>query len=129
MPYVNLDDNYPDHPKVEALSDPAFRLHTAALAYCSKFTTDGFISPTQASKRTASYKAGLIRELLNGGLWHEAGEGCGTTTCPPGRANFYLLHDYLQWNKSKDWWEKKKRKDAERLADWRAKQAGRESHV
>lgn len=26
MPYLNLDDNFADHPKVEALSDGAFRL-------------------------------------------------------------------------------------------------------
>lgn len=25
MPYLNLDDNYPDHPKIEALSDAEFR--------------------------------------------------------------------------------------------------------
>ena len=25
MPYLNLDDNYPDHPKIEALSDAAYR--------------------------------------------------------------------------------------------------------
>ena len=29
MPYLNMDDNYPDHPKVEALSDAAYRFHGA----------------------------------------------------------------------------------------------------
>jgi hypothetical protein len=129
MPYLNLDDNYPDHPKVEALSDAAFRLHTASMAFCAKFTTDGFISQSQAAKRTSSYKGTVIQELLRGGLWHDKGEGCGTKTCPPGRAGFYLLHDYLQWNKSKDWWEKKRRKDAERLANWRANHASGETDV
>lgn len=129
MPYLNLDDNYPDHPKVEALSDAAFRLHTASMAYCAKFTTDGFISPTQASQRTSSYKRSVLVELLTSRVWHDRGDGCGTKTCPPGRAGFYLLHDYLQWNKSKDWWEKKRIKDAERLAAWRAKQAEGGDHV
>jgi len=129
MPYLNLDDDYPDHPKVEALTDPAFRLHTAAMTFCAKFTTDGFISPSQASKRTTTYRPRLLTELIDGGLWHDQGDGCGTKTCPPGRAGFYLLHDYLQWNKSKDWWEKKRRKDAERLANWRASQAGGDGRV
>ena len=38
MPYLNLDDNYPDHPKVEALSDAAYRLHGACLFYAARET-------------------------------------------------------------------------------------------
>ena len=31
MPFLNLDDNFADHPKVDALTDGAFRLHVAGV--------------------------------------------------------------------------------------------------
>ena len=126
MPYLKLDDNFADHPKVEALSDAAYRLHSAAMLYSAKYLLDGFITPLQASKRPA-YRPAVLSELVAGGLWHDKGEGCGTKTCPGGRTNHYLIHDYLEWNKSRDWWEKKRRKDAERLAKWRAENGGETS--
>lgn len=36
MPYLNLDDGYPDHPKVEALSDAAYRKLGRAICEWSK---------------------------------------------------------------------------------------------
>lgn len=40
MSWFHLDDNFPDHRKVAGLSDAAFRLHVAGLAYCSRGLTD-----------------------------------------------------------------------------------------
>jgi hypothetical protein len=39
MPYLNLDDGFPEHEKVDALSDGAYRLWTSALAYCARKTS------------------------------------------------------------------------------------------
>jgi hypothetical protein len=36
----------------------------------------------------------------------------------------YLIHDYLQWNHSKAWWEKRRRDEAERKAKYRARKNG-----
>ena len=36
MPYLNLDDNYPDHPKVEALTDAEFRILTRSICEWSR---------------------------------------------------------------------------------------------
>lgn len=121
MPYLNQDDNFPDHPKIAGLSDAAYRLHHAALCYSAKYLLDGFLTTTQVRQRPG-FRPGALRELLVD-VWHDLGGGCGTKTCPVGREGHYLLHDYLQWNKSRDWWEDKRRKDAERLAKWRAEQA------
>lgn len=41
MTWVQIDDDYPDHPKVIGLSDAAFRLHVRALCYCNRHLTDG----------------------------------------------------------------------------------------
>ena len=32
MPYLNLDDEFTEHPKIDALSDGAFRLHVEAMS-------------------------------------------------------------------------------------------------
>lgn len=121
MPYLNMDDNYPDNPKVSALSNAAYRLHGSAMFYAAKWLLDGYLAPTQIRDRKG-YSPAALRELVDAVLVHQPGEGCGTKTCPPGIEGHYLLHDYWEWNKSRDWWEKKRAADAERLANWRAEQ-------
>lgn len=118
MPYLNLDDNYAEHPKIIDLTDGAYRLHGSAMFYSAKWLLDGYLSSAQMADRKG-YKAATLRELIDAGLVHPRGEGCGTKTCPVGRRGRYLLHDYLQWNKPREWWESKRKKDAERLANWR----------
>lgn len=122
MTYLNLDDNYPDHPKIEALSDAAYRLHGSAMFYAARFQLDGYLTVGQLRARNRWSKR-TEAELLDGLLLHPLGQGCGTRTCPPGAPDHYLLHDFLQWNKSREWWDEKRRKDAERLAEWRAKRS------
>jgi hypothetical protein len=114
MPYLNLDDDYPDHRKIDALSDGAFRLHTAALCYCAKNLTDGVIDGHRVPRLTRTYKAAHVKELTDAGLWRPHVDG-------------YEAHDYLDWNKSRDWWLDKRKKDAERKAAWRAMHPKEES--
>lgn len=121
MPYLNFDDGYADHPKIMDLTDGAYRLHTSSIFYSGKHLLDGYLSDAQIKGRPG-YKAASLRELLDAGLIHAKGDGCDTKTCPAGRRGRYLLHDYLEWNKSREWWEGKRRKDAERLANWRREQ-------
>lgn len=122
MPYLNVDDNYPDNPKVSGLSNLAYRLHGSAMFYVAKWLLDGYLNPTQMRDRKG-YSPAALRELMTADLIHDKGVGCDTKTCPPGREGHYLLHDYLQWNKPREWWEHKRAADAERLANWRAEQA------
>lgn len=125
MAYLNLDDNYPDHPKVEALSNAAYRLHGSAMFYAAKWLLDGYLTPTQMRGRKG-YSGPALRELIDADLMHDRGVGCGTKTCPQGAEGAYLLHDFLQWNKPRSWWEDKRSRDAERIAKWRAEQAEKE---
>lgn len=108
MPYLNLDDNYPEHPKVDALSDAAFRLHTSAMCYAAKHLTDGVIPGRKVARLMPGYKASIATELVKAGLWHRVDDG-------------YQIHDYLQWNKSREWWLQKRKSDAARQAEWRSK--------
>jgi hypothetical protein len=97
MTWVKLDDGFPTHPKVVALSDRAFRVYIAGLCYCAQHLTDGFIP----FKATQSKAAG---ELHKAGLWM------------PGPGGWYV-HDYLVFNPSRE----RVLKDRERAAERRAK--------
>jgi hypothetical protein len=119
MPYLNTDDGFPEHEKVDVLSDGAFRLHVAAMHFCAKHLTDGLVPVRRVSRLKPDYKRGQLGELLDGELWHKGGEGCGDEHCPKGARGFYVVHDYLEWNKSKAWWESKRRAEADRIAKWR----------
>lgn len=88
MPWANLDDNFPDHPKVAALSDGAFRLHTSGIVYCARYLTDGKVPKVQVPGLSPTYRPVHLRELVAAGLWKAQG-------------NHYIIHDYLQWNRSK----------------------------
>jgi hypothetical protein len=123
--YLNMDDNYPDNPKVKPLSNAAYRLHGSAMFYAAKWLLDGYLTPPQM-RDLKGYTPATLRELIAADLVHDRGLGCGTKTCLCGLDGAYLLHDFLQWNKPRTWWEKKRIDDAERLAKWRAEQAAKE---
>lgn len=122
MPYLNIDDNYPDHPKVEALSDAAYRLHGACMFYAARFQLDGYLTRGQLqARRRWSTKAQA--ELLSERLLHEPGVPCESKDCPEDDGRRYRLHDFLQWNKPKAWWDAEREKAAKRKAKWKADQA------
>lgn len=122
MAYLNSDDGFPDHPKIDALSDAAYRLHDAGRHYAAKHTSDGAIPGNRVPRLSRAYRPSVLRELLEAHVWHKGGEGCGTTTCIKGEEGDYVVHDYLQWNKSAEWWATKRKNDAERQAAFRAEQ-------
>lgn len=107
MPYLNLDDKFAEHPKVDKLSDAAFRLHVSGLLYCAAHTTDGRMTEDRPARLVRKLKPAALAELLEDGIWETTEDG-------------YEIRDYLQWNKSKAWWDAKRKKDAERQAQWRA---------
>ena len=88
MPFLNLDDNFGDHPKVDPLSDGAFRLHVCGMLYVAKHKTDGHIPVERVARLTRTYKKPYLAELLERGLWRPADAG-------------YTVHDYLDWNRSR----------------------------
>lgn len=131
MPYLNVDDGMYDHPKIDALSDAAWRLHVTAMMFCARNLTDGFVSRSQSRRLTETAGDAQAAELVRAKVWHDIGEGCADTdciearTCPEeGLDGHYLLHDYLQWNHSKEWWENRKREEAERKRKYRARKNG-----
>jgi hypothetical protein len=108
--WVKLDDNFPDHPKVDALSEGAFRLYIASLCHAQKYLTDGMITFDRPARLMPRFKPKYIDELLDVGLWEPNHRG-------------YLIHDFTIWNKTREHWLTKRAADALRLAEWRAARA------
>lgn len=85
MPWVRLEDDMPDHPKIAALSNGAFRTWVEALCYANRYLTDGQIPETAVPASRRRY----IRQLLDTGLWSKNGDGT------------YAIHDYLEYQPSR----------------------------
>jgi len=126
MPYLNLDDRYPEHPKIDALGDGPFRLHVALMAYCARERSDGLVPTRKVPRLTPHYRPIHLAALIDAAVCHEGGHGCGTETCPAGDPSQVVVHDYLQWNRSRQWWDDKRAAAAKRLARWREEQSRKE---
>lgn len=108
MPYLNLDDGFAQHRKVRRLTDSAFRLHVAGLCYCAQQMSDGDVDVEDIPTLVRRYKRASLDELVTKGMWRLKKDG------------HYEIHDYLEWNKSRDWWTERRRAAADRAARSRA---------
>lgn len=89
MPWIRFEDNFPEHPKVLAVSDAAFRLHVRAVGYCSRLLTDGLLTRAALGSLGQGRRGmRLAAELVEAGLWEEDGEN-------------YKVHDYLHYQPSR----------------------------
>lgn len=127
MAYLMTDDEFPDHEKVDPLTDGAFRLHVSGMHYCARKLTDGRIPAARVPRLTPTFKPKHLAELVAADMWHEDGKGCGTETCPTGDAGEYVVHDYLEWNKPREWWQARRRAETDRKAAYRARVAARKA--
>lgn len=89
MPWANLDDQFPKHPKVLRLSDGAFRLHISGICYAAQYLTDGLIDADVVPLLMPRFQRRYVTELVERTLWIQRGD-------------VYEIHDYLEWNRSKD---------------------------
>lgn len=145
MPFGRLHEEAAGDSKLLALSDAAWRMWGMGLIYCQKNLTDGFI-PEQAvvtfgvrgfdidraleqletvglPKRFWSPTEGVVRKVAT------TPRSAATELCTPqvpGRSSLwervdggYQVHDYLDWNDSKDEILKKRAEGRERVNRWR----------
>ncbi len=83
--YVTLHDGMPEHHKVEALSDKAFRVLIDLWCWCSRNTTDGDVPEAVWLKRSKTPK---IRAELLAALVEPRPDGV-------------YMHDYLEHQRSR----------------------------
>lgn len=90
MAYAQIHTQALRHPKIAALSDRAFRLWTASLCYCQEQLTDGAVTRQALVLLDARASAKrYAEELVAATLWEEREHG-------------WIVHDYLDWNASRD---------------------------
>jgi len=108
MPWVRLDDGYPEHPKVDQVGPLAAWLNVCAWAYCARNLTDGFV-PADRVGRLASVKQPdkLCQKLVAARLWE----------CVEGG---FQVHDYLAYNPSREEILRERTRAAERMRSARS---------
>jgi hypothetical protein len=79
--FITVHNGMPDHPKIEGLSDAAFRLLLRVWCRCSLYTTDGAITEAWWTKQKPKSR----QELLDAGLVEPALVGGGV-----------IVHDWDQ---------------------------------
>jgi hypothetical protein len=128
MPWVRFDDQFPIHRKVDGLSDAAYRLHTSAIFWCARNLTDGFVSEDDLDGVTARVRtpARFASECVKRGTWHEARFDCPSPKCAaPVDADGWVIHDYMEYQPSREQVLADRKKAAERQARWREAKAGK----
>lgn len=84
--YIAVHDEMPEHPKVEKLSDAAFRALVELWCYCSRRLSDGYIDEALWHRRATPKVRGEL-------------EAAGLVVPVPGVGK-YEAHDYLDMQRS-----------------------------
>ncbi|WP_220183061.1 hypothetical protein [Sphaerisporangium album] len=136
MAWVRLSDDFYDHPKFDRVGSLGIALFTASLAWCNRNLSDGFI-PRRTAARLLDFEDAVeavrnadrnavtngssnddltpaiarivIRRLVEARLWHEVEGG-------------YRVHDYLDYQGSKEQIEAGRKSNAARQRAWRDRQ-------
>jgi hypothetical protein len=116
MAWLKIDDGFCEHPKIQPLSDKAFRLHVVAMCSCARRLTDGYLTRKDVDVcRVVAGKATRrhIVELEDAGLWNPTPDG-------------WAINDYLRYNPSAEKIKAERQAAAERQGRSRAKRNGAE---
>lgn len=106
MPVIILSTSIPTNPKFRGLSHGAFRLWITLLMWSKEHLSDGFL-PVETVRKAFPRCGVYVHELTTpvdthlAPLWHPVEGG-------------YLIHDYADWQDTKDDIQEKRRKWRER---------------
>lgn len=89
MPWVRIEDTFPEHPKVQTLSSDAFRLYVTALCYANRNLTDGYLPGIAVQAMGGSHHKKYAQALVMAGLWEVARGG-------------FAVHDYLAFQPTRE---------------------------
>ncbi|MEU0236813.1 hypothetical protein ABZ234_03915 [Nocardiopsis sp. NPDC006198] len=137
MAWVRLSDDFYDHPKFDKAGSLGIALFAAGLAWSNRNLTDGFI-PRKTALRMLDFEDAVeavrnadrngvtnalhnddltpavtrsaVQSLVDAGLWHAEEDG-------------YRIHDYLDYQASKEQIEAGRESNAARQKAWRDRRA------
>jgi len=111
MPWVQLDDQIANHPKILKAGPEAAWMWACAIAYCQNHLTDGYV-PADALRSLGPYKnPRAVAERCVEARVRQDGQGLFER-----RGEDYAVHDYLDDNPSKAVVLERRRKAAARKA-------------
>lgn len=120
MPWARLDDGYLTHPKVLAADQSAVMLHLASISYCSRELTDGFIAsgalPLVAVLGKIVEPGAAVEQLVTLRLWDVAEGG-------------WWVHDYLDYNPSREQVMARREANARRQGRFRAERTSQKRNA
>lgn len=96
MPWFNLDDGFDTHPKVRKAGNAAVGLFCRLGSHSAKHLTEGHID---AGVVRDYGTAATVRKLIAVGMLHPVGHGC--PKCEQPAEGGYVMHDYLDYNRSR----------------------------
>jgi hypothetical protein len=99
MPWFRLDDSFHSHPKVIAAGNEAIGLYVRCGTHAAQHLTDGFVG-----RNIVTLYGGddLAAVLVSTKLWHRARGG-------------WTIHDYLDYNPSREQVERERKEARERM--------------
>jgi hypothetical protein len=103
MTWVRIDDGFSEHPKLLRVGLVGMGLQVAALCYCNRNLTDGFI-PTEVVPTLQGSR--MVTKMVAAGLWDVAEGG-------------YMIHNYDQYQPTKAQVKERRRLTADRVKRWR----------
>ena len=107
MPWLKVANGFTRHPKVEPLSDKAFRLLVCLLDHCAEFSTDGAVDKSAMGRIHSTINLRFTRrstplsELIRRGLVSVSDDA-------------WVVHDFLDYNPSSAQVKEQRAADAER---------------
>lgn len=88
MTWVRIDDGFYQHPKMVRVGPVGMALQIAALCYCNRNLTDGFI-PEEVVPLLIAGGAKILPKMVELDLWERVKGG-------------YQVHNYLEYQRSKE---------------------------
>lgn len=123
MPWIRFDEAYRRHRKIRTLDDHLWRVATEAIMWAGdgENLTDGQLEPGDLTYVRPDATEADAAELVARRIWHPASQPCDSEACPPvANHGGWRIHDYFDYQPSKDEVAAERRANADRVKRWRA---------
>lgn len=118
MAWFAVDDGFDTHPKIRKAGNPAAGLFVRLGTYAARHLTDGHIPGIVARDYGT---AAQLRKLTEAGMLHSQPHTCDR--CEQPAKGDYVMHDYLEYNRSRKQIEAARENGRKRQQKGRARQA------
>jgi len=118
--WVKFDDQTPEDPEIEDLSDGAFRLWFAAICYSQRQLTDGYVPARKLPKLVPNFRRSQVDELTR------PPEEPGKPAIFTARAGGFQVRQFEKWNRTAEYWRKQAESAAARKERWKERRSGQE---